>query len=102
VFRYKTHIGIGRRFGFIRAAAVTSAVYADGLRLNNHIHHKRLKGKLGPRAPGQANAVKSAVRAQDRTRLRPPKKRFGLLRVKSRHTGIAAVRPENREYAKMM
>ena len=30
VFGYKTHISIDRRFGFIRAAAVTSAAHADG------------------------------------------------------------------------
>ena len=30
VFGYKTHISIDRRFGFIRAAAVTSASHADG------------------------------------------------------------------------
>ena len=30
VFGYKSHISIGRRFGFIRGASVTSAVDADG------------------------------------------------------------------------
>lgn len=51
-FRYKTHISIDRRFGFIRAAAVTSTVYADGGRLHNHIHHKKAKGEPVPRATG--------------------------------------------------
>jgi IS5 family transposase len=30
VFGYKSHIGIDRRFGFIRESAVTSASHADG------------------------------------------------------------------------
>lgn len=35
VFGYKSHISIDRRFGFIRAATVTSAAGADGRQLNH-------------------------------------------------------------------
>jgi IS5 family transposase len=46
VFGYKSHIGIDRRFGFIREAAVTSAAAADGRMLRRVVSTENASGEV--------------------------------------------------------